>query len=96
MNFREKTKSDLQPEHCSVGTIIKSLDNKRYVIVSHNLVSVTFMNLKTFEIHNKSVTVEDIHLLSKDELRSLVGLLPEKDHAFSDYEFNYIGLKGFK
>jgi hypothetical protein len=95
MNYRDMSNTQLRKENCSVGMVVTGCTGEKYVLVTTLPNVVTFMSLTTFKVHEKSVDVVDVNFLSKDELRSVINLIPE--HAtFTDYELDVRGLKVYK
>lgn len=91
--FRGTGNSKMRTDNIGVGSTL-SFENT-WVIVAIEENKIGLLNLSTFKIEGNPTVVEDIHYLSQDELRSCTsgsGI----DLAFSDFEFDPKGLKGFK
>lgn len=88
--FRGTKKSELDPKNFGAGSIVKEGNFQEYLVVSSNGKYARLLNLKTFELFDPTIEVEDPNFLSKDETRSVIKSL---SGTFTDYEYDAKGMK---
>lgn len=92
MEFRDKSKSKLELDNCSVGVLIESgCGKEKFAVIKTSVNQVALLDLNTIEVRDDTkIRVEDPNFLSTDEFKKLVGFLPD---AYSDYYFSNVGIK---
>ncbi len=89
--FRPKIfQSEMSLDKFGVGSYI-SEPGITYLVISTAEQYVELLNMNTMCTLKHSIQVEDINYLKEDEVRDLVGR--NLVDAFSDYEYDPIGLK---
>lgn len=88
--FRGQVKSKIDPEHFGSGSVIVLSKEKWLVVHSNNFVYA--LNLRTFEMTDDGVEVEDVYFMSESEARELCDLC-DNSCTYSDFTLNAEGVK---
>lgn len=94
--FRGTGESEMDDRHFGVGSTIE----KKYLVVKTGVDChgpyVGLLDLRTFVVGSKSVCVEDIHYLSKNEFEKVLALIKDEPYTnwcTSDFEVQVKGMK---
>ena len=86
--FRGTGNSEINVKNMGVGSLLNAEQNWLLIQVSTNTINI--VKLDTFTVAGVETTVEDIHHISQEELRSCIANI---SYCFSDFSFDPQGLK---